>query len=576
MEVSFFLFFCFFVFVFMFHYFEENSKKEKEKTHPLFCPFSHTHTHKKHFLFRVIERSHVLVQVVDARDPLRYLSTDLALAAAEAAAPDPPPPLLVLLNKADLLPREAREAWASELERRGLLGRFAWWSAKAAGDAAAEQASAVVAALSAGLPPPDFPGPQPTGESDRTRILGAEELLEWLEREARAAAKGATGRRAVAASFLGESDSEGEDGLEVDEGSESDNGETEEERHRRETSNRRPTAGFVGFPNVGKSSTLNALFGRKKAAVAPTPGKTKHFQTLDLFVSGGGGDGDGRGRTLTLCDCPGLVFPRVASSKADMVAAGVVPIDRLTDVRAPVAVVCAQVGRGGLEEAYGVRLPPLRAGETRASPPFAADVLRAVALSRGWVVQNALPDESRAGRMILRDHCSGKLPHFCWPPGKEPKRKEGEEEEQEVAAAATAAVGDDSSAPQTPDARLARPPSPSEQRELLLAEEARAEAQRELDALALNGEEGDDDDDIDLEALEAEAALAAAGAGSKQQQQQQQRARRAAHKFQKRPARSKGDRGQGRQGLDNGYDGAAMATGKKGGLVRGGVMMPAL
>ena len=66
----------------MFHYFEENSKKEKEKTHPLFCPFSHTHTHKKHFLFRVIERSHVLVQVVDARDPLRYLSTDLALAAA--------------------------------------------------------------------------------------------------------------------------------------------------------------------------------------------------------------------------------------------------------------------------------------------------------------------------------------------------------------------------------------------------------------------------------------------------------------------------------------------------------------
>ena len=152
MEVSFFLFFCFFVFVFMFHYFEENSKKEKEKTHPLFCPFSHTHTHKKHFLFRVIERSHVLVQVVDARDPLRYLSTDLALAAAEAAAPDPPPPLLVLLNKADLLPREAREAWASELERRGLLGRFAWWSAKAAGDAAAEQASAVVAALSGGLP----------------------------------------------------------------------------------------------------------------------------------------------------------------------------------------------------------------------------------------------------------------------------------------------------------------------------------------------------------------------------------------------------------------------------------------
>jgi large subunit GTPase 1 len=260
-----------------------------------------------------------------------------------------------------------------------------------------------------------------------------------------------------------------------------------------------------------------------------------------------------------------------------MVAAGVVPIDRLTDVRAPVAVVCAEVGREGLERAYRVRLPPLRPGETRRSPPFAADVLRAVALSRGWVVQNALPDESRAGRMILRDHCSGKLPHFCWPPGKEPK-KEGEaaaaaaaaagEVEASASAEAAEAARDDSSAPLTPDARS--PPasaSAAEQREFLISEEARAEAQRELDALELNGE----DDETDLEALEAEAAFVA-GASA----QQQQRAKRAAHKFQKRPARTKGDRGQGRQGLENGYDGAAMATGKKGGLVRGGVMTPAL
>lgn len=36
--------------------------------------------------------------------------------------------------------------------------------------------------------------------------------------------------------------------------------------------------GLTGYPNVGKSSTINALFGSKKTAVAPTPGKTKHFQ----------------------------------------------------------------------------------------------------------------------------------------------------------------------------------------------------------------------------------------------------------------------------------------------------------
>lgn len=68
--------------------------------------------------------------------------------------------------------------------------------------------------------------------------------------------------------------------------------------------------GLTGYPNVGKSSTINALFGAKKTAVAPTPGKTKHFQTLNVSDN------------LTLCDCPGLVIPKYAASKAEMVAAG--------------------------------------------------------------------------------------------------------------------------------------------------------------------------------------------------------------------------------------------------------------
>lgn len=73
----------------------------------------------------------------------------------------------------------------------------------------------------------------------------------------------------------------------------------------------RLTVGLTGYPNVGKSSTINALFGSKKTAVAPTPGKTKHFQTLNITDK------------LTLCDCPGLVLPRYAASKSEMVAAGI-------------------------------------------------------------------------------------------------------------------------------------------------------------------------------------------------------------------------------------------------------------
>ena len=53
--------------------------------------------------------------------------------------------------------------------------------------------------------------------------------------------------------------------------------------------------GLVGFPNVGKSSTINAIFGTKKTAVGATPGKTKHFQTLNVLPG------------LCLVDCPGAM-----------------------------------------------------------------------------------------------------------------------------------------------------------------------------------------------------------------------------------------------------------------------------
>lgn len=57
------------------------------------------------------------------------------------------------------------------------------------------------------------------------------------------------------------------------------------------------TIGCIGQPNVGKSSLLNAVMGRKVVSVSKTPGHTKHFQTI--FIT----------RTVKLCDCPGLVFP---------------------------------------------------------------------------------------------------------------------------------------------------------------------------------------------------------------------------------------------------------------------------
>ena len=57
------------------------------------------------------------------------------------------------------------------------------------------------------------------------------------------------------------------------------------------------TLGMVGHPNVGKSSLINSLVGKRVVSVSKTPGHTKHFQTIFITPK------------IRLCDCPGLVFP---------------------------------------------------------------------------------------------------------------------------------------------------------------------------------------------------------------------------------------------------------------------------
>src|SRR4051794_29074935 len=56
-------------------------------------------------LWRVIERSHIVVQIVDARNPLLFRSTDLEKYVKEV---DPQKRNLLLVNKADLLTTRQR------------------------------------------------------------------------------------------------------------------------------------------------------------------------------------------------------------------------------------------------------------------------------------------------------------------------------------------------------------------------------------------------------------------------------------------------------------------------------------
>mmetsp|Transcript_6170 Transcript_6170/g.9347 ORF Transcript_6170/g.9347 Transcript_6170/m.9347 type:complete len:790 (-) Transcript_6170:30-2399(-) len=189
---------------------------------------------------------------------------------------------------------------------------------------------------------------------------------------------------------------------------------------------RRIEFGMVGFPNVGKSSVLNVLVGASKnnhktsrVGVASQPGKTKHFQTLNVPDY----------KNITLCDCPGLVFPSFVSSNADLVLAGVYPLSQVRDYWPAVELICRRIPREILEVHFGIVLPrpstldvAQRGGDATLSPPTAEELLKSYCICRSLLAASSgVPDYYTASRIVLRDYVNGSI-LYCHSPPK-PKRK---------------------------------------------------------------------------------------------------------------------------------------------------------
>jgi nuclear GTP-binding protein len=153
------------------------------------------------------------------------------------------------------------------------------------------------------------------------------------------------------------------------------------------------SVGFIGYPNVGKSSVINALRTKKVCVTAPIPGETKVWQYVNLT------------KRIFLIDCPGVVYHDTADSDTDAVLKGVVRVSLLEDAWEHIPDVVARVKPDYLRRAYKV--------QSWESPE---DFLQQVARLTGRLLKGGEPDLNTAAKMVLYDWQRGRIPFFAPPP----------------------------------------------------------------------------------------------------------------------------------------------------------------
>lgn len=346
-------------------------------------------------LWRVVERSDVVIQIVDARNPLLYYCQDMYRYVTKEMGRSH----LLVLNKADLLSSDMITRWEAYFQSNRMDALFF---------------SAFKASVNE--------------EVHDSRVMGAPELIDKLQRFERRAPVTQPNQRLV--------------------------------------------VGMCGYPNVGKSSTINVLLDTvttvdgekishytegdssitsamnehdsdtnsaleeqqamsveamepthalagavskkpKRVAVSATPGRTKHFQTLVL------------NENVLLCDCPGLVFPNFSSSKAELICAGVLSIDQMRgDHLTTVSLIAERIPAAIFEGVYGLRFRSASEGvftdtdellHARKGFVSGTMLLDTHARARGFMSDHDKPDQGRSTRVLLKDYVNGRI-IFCHAP----------------------------------------------------------------------------------------------------------------------------------------------------------------
>ena len=320
-------------------------------------------------LWIVVDKCQILFQIVDGRNPLYFHCPDLDSYIKNV---DPNKESILIVNKADLMSEDIRKNWADYFKCNNM--KYVFFSALEELNKFENNEN-------------DNSDNQEKSDKDDYKICNRLDLIKFIKNEIEQIKNNQTQNN----------NNENNNNNDKENNNNNDNNNNENK-----DKNKINTIGFIGYPNVGKSSIINVLMKTKKVGVAMMPGKTKHYQTLflpsepSLLIPE---------KKICLMDCPGLVFPSFTSSKADMLVNGIYPIDKLTDYHSAIHLIIKRIPSKILSNYYyNLNLPDIYS---------AKQFLQILANKRGFFTGNGLPDEAKAAKMVLKDYVSGKL-LYCY------------------------------------------------------------------------------------------------------------------------------------------------------------------
>jgi ribosome biogenesis GTPase A len=151
---------------------------------------------------------------------------------------------------------------------------------------------------------------------------------------------------------------------------------------------------ILGIPNVGKSTFINKVAGRKAAIAGDKPGVTRGKQWINI------------GTGLDLLDTPGILWPKFEDQQVGIRLALVSAIrEELLDINELSLWLLDYLQKeypGVVQGKYA------REGETFPDDLTMVQLLEAIAVSRNLLVKGGEPDYQRTSKMLLDDYKNGR------------------------------------------------------------------------------------------------------------------------------------------------------------------------